>query len=288
MNIRKDIINLPNDFPFQITTAIIQPSHHMPSYYHWHECLEISYVQEGKGEYYVEGQTFSMEAGDIILFNNIEPHAWRAIPPHPMVQPVIVFHPSLIWSGSENLFDYQYLKPFVEKCTTFNNKLPSNSPVTRRIYKLLLYIQEEYNKKEIGYQLMIKTKLMEIMTLLIRHFQDEKKRSELLHKKKQKLQRLEKVMQYIKQNYASSITLEEVSKVACMSPNYFSTVFKQTLGVSFSEYLTRFRISKAISLIHGTDRTLVDIATSCGFNSMSNFYRAYQKYHGGNPSDIRK
>jgi Bacterial regulatory helix-turn-helix proteins, AraC family. len=73
-----------------------------------------------------------------------------------------------------------------------------------------------------------------------------------------------------------------------MSPNYFSTIFKQTLGISFSEYLARLRISKAISLIHDTDRTLVDIAADCGFNSMSNFYRAYQKYHGGNPSDIRK
>jgi len=73
-----------------------------------------------------------------------------------------------------------------------------------------------------------------------------------------------------------------------MNPNYFSTVFKQTLGISFSEYLVRLRISKAISLIHDTDRPLIDIAMDCGFNTMSNFYRAYRKYYGGSPSDIRK
>jgi len=214
MNIKKDIITLPSHFPFRLTNAVIQPSNQSPSYYHWHECLEISYVKEGKGEYYVGGQTFSMEPGDIILFNNIEPHAWRAIPPYFMIQPVIVFHPSLIWSGSESLFDYQYLNPFLERCTNFNNKLPTDHPVTRRIFELLLYIQEEYDNKEDGYQLMIKAKLLEIMTLLIRNFQDDKKRPELLRQKEQKLQRLENVVQYIKQNYTRPITLEETAEIA--------------------------------------------------------------------------
>jgi len=73
-----------------------------------------------------------------------------------------------------------------------------------------------------------------------------------------------------------------------MNSSYFSRVFKGTVGVSFIEYLIRLRISNAESLIKTTQLSIIDIAEECGLSSVSNFYSAYKKLMGHNPSYVRK
>lgn len=287
MNVIKRNFPLLHNFPFSASDTTIVHTEEENIIYHWHECLEISFVRSGKGVYYVNGNVCSMEPGDIILFNTMEIHAWNATSDEPMIQPVIIFDPALIWAGQENLFDYEYLKAFNGYCTNFNNKLPSHNYVTQKIYGILEDILYEYIEKPPAYHLMIKTKLLEVMTYLIRHFHDNEKSLETITHKKQKLQRLQKVIEYMNVKYSEVIMIDEAAQIANMNVSYFSTFFKKVIGVTFIDYLTKLRITKAVHLIENTNETLTSIAFACGFNSMSNFYRAYKKFKGGTPSAIR-
>lgn len=287
MNLTKDVIPLRDDFPFNSFEAIISNDKtHLNI--HWHECLEISFVKSGEGVYYVNGQVFPMQKGDIILFNNLEPHAWHATSLEPMVQPVFVFNPALIWSGQENLFDYEYLKPFYGNCSNFTNKLPCGHPITEKIYGILNFILEECNEKPPAYHLMIKAKLLEIMTYLIRHFQSDEKKAELAATRKQKLLRLQDVVKYVNHHFADIIRIDDVAGLAHMNTNYFSSFFKNVMGVSFTDYLTKLRVSKAVQQMEESGETNTVIAFACGFNSMSNFYRAFKKFMGVSPAHYHK
>lgn len=277
MNITKQDIILNPNFPLEVMDVIIDPFMEEPSY-HWHDCLEISYVKKGRGRYLVDGREYIMEPGDVIIFNNIEPHTWKAFPPEPMVQPVLVFNPSLIWSGEANLFDYQYLRPFLERSTNFSNKLPGNNVATKEIFMLLLQIDEEYKNKPIGYKLMIKAKLLQIITTLIRYFQDDKKTSEDISVKQEQLARLQTVLDFINNNFTQDIRLTDAASIAYMNCNYFSTFFKKTMGLSFKEYIIKLRVTHASKLLKVGNKSTTEVACESGFNSISNFYKAYKKF----------
>lgn len=287
MNIVNEVIPLSEKFPFSASCSTIQPLGDSPLLYHWHECFEISFVRSGEGVYYVNGQVFSMIPGDVILFNNMEPHAWHATSKQPMVQPVIVFDPALIWKDQGKIIDSEYLKPFYGYCTNYTNKLPSGHPITKKIFKMLNQILEEYNKKPKAYELMIKTKMLEVMTYLIRYFQTDEKEVEPIAQRKQKLVRLQKVLEFTNTNYIEVIKIDEAARLANMSTAYFSTFFRQTIGITYSDYITKLRISKTLQRMEVSDETIASIAFSCGFNSLSNFYHAFKKITGESPSKIK-
>lgn len=280
--------NLPHDFPFSIKFADMEPYYCMDHTFHWHNYLEISYVKQGKGRYYIENKTYDIEEGDIIVINNIEPHYMEVLPPHNMLQPVVMFDPKLVWSDESQMFDFQYLKPFFDRSSNFSNKIDSKSDIGKEIFRLLAEIEDEYTNEPVGYKLMIKAKLLHIITYLIRHFQDSSKHLEDISQKSGKLKKLEAVFEYIEMNYPSKIALEELSARAFMSPNYFSTFFKGTTGLTPVEYINKIRVSKAIGFLKSTNKSVFEVSLECGFTNLANFNKTFKKITGRTPSKVRE
>lgn len=278
MQIFKENIVLESNFPLKIENSVIVPCHLESPIFHWHDCIEISYIKKGRGCYVVNGIEYIMEHGDVIIFNSLEPHCWEAFPPESMTQSVLVFSPCLIWSGETNIFDYQYLKIFSEKSTNFSNKLPPDHPITKEIFNLLIEMSLEYENKQVGYKLMLKANLLQLITYLIRYFQDDSKSLEDTHIKQGQLERLNSALEFINANYISDIRLSHAASKACMSSSYFSSFFSKTLGLSFKEYLIRLRIKHATKLLNTTHKSITEIALESGFNNLSNYYKAYKKY----------
>lgn len=92
---------------------------------------------------------------------------------------------------------------------------------------------------------------------------------------------------YIRENYFKVITLEKIAKVAKMTPFTFSRFFKKNSGAGFIEYLNRVRTNKACYLLRETGYHIHDIATECGFGSISNFNKHFRKAEGFSPRDYR-
>lgn len=278
--------SFPADFPFRIKFADMEPYYCMDHTFHWHNYLEIAFVKQGKGIYYVENKIYEMNKGDIVVINNIEPHYMEVLPPVNMVMPVVMFEPQLVWS-SENRFDYQYMEPFFERSSNFNNKIDSTSEIGQKIFALLSEIEDEYTNKTVGYKLMIKAKLLHIITYLIRHYQDESKNTENPTARSKKLEKLEKVFEYINENFSKRIELNTLAEQAYMSPNYFSSFFKQSTGFTPIEYLNKMRIAKSIEMLRTTSNSIAQIALDCGFNNLANFNKIFKHFTETTPSKIR-
>ena len=76
MRLERDSIPLDKEFLFQISEVEFNQANSHPGTWHWHSYFEITWVLEGKGNYFVNGQEMQWK-DDIIIFNNVEPHGWK-------------------------------------------------------------------------------------------------------------------------------------------------------------------------------------------------------------------
>lgn len=99
---------------------------------------------------------------------------------------------------------------------------------------------------------------------------------------------MERAMEYLRSNFFRNITLEDVSRCACMNPNYFSAVFKKHTGMKYIDYLTRLRLEKADNLLRRTTLQVSEIAQMVGYSSTKHFTHLYREKYGILPSETRK
>ena len=95
------------------------------------------------------------------------------------------------------------------------------------------------------------------------------------------------VKQYIEEHYIDEVQLSDLALVAHVSPSYLSTRFKKEVGVSFSEYLVRFRINKAKDFLKKGNISCKEAAESVGYKDYAQFSKMFKKYIGITPTDYR-
>lgn len=88
---------------------------------------------------------------------------------------------------------------------------------------------------------------------------------------------------YVKNNYLKSLTLNSVVKLACMQAREFCKQFKQATGYTFNEYINKLRMEKALQLLKDERLPFTKIATLCGYGNYITFYRNFIKYTGLTP-----
>jgi YesN/AraC family two-component response regulator len=98
---------------------------------------------------------------------------------------------------------------------------------------------------------------------------------------------LEGVAGYIKENYMKDVTLDQLSRMACMNRFKFCRAFKKKFGKSFVSYTNKIRIDRADDLLRNTDLNIIDIAYLVGFQSVVHFGRIFKRIHGIAPREYR-
>ena len=92
---------------------------------------------------------------------------------------------------------------------------------------------------------------------------------------------------YIRQHFREDLKLQDVADHVFLNASYFSSLFKQTTGSGFKEYLTDVRIAQARQMLISSNASIVDIALSCGFSSQSYFSRIFKARTGFSPKSFR-
>lgn len=95
-------------------------------------------------------------------------------------------------------------------------------------------------------------------------------------------------VRYVKENYMKEITLEEVAKRVCVSPNYFSRMFKNEFNQNFIDYLTQVRVEAAKELIVNSGKNISDICWKVGYNDPNYFTKVFKKVVGLTPSEYKE
>jgi AraC-like DNA-binding protein/ligand-binding sensor protein len=93
---------------------------------------------------------------------------------------------------------------------------------------------------------------------------------------------------FIHDHMEDELTLSKVANVVNMSATYFSEKFREATGITFVEFVTRTRVEKACNLLQNPQRRISEVAFAVGFQSLSQFNRAFKRFTGSSPSEYRE
>lgn len=96
-----------------------------------------------------------------------------------------------------------------------------------------------------------------------------------------------KALRYMCDHYSEHLELDQVADFVGLSPSYFSTLFRQTVGTSFREHLNWIRVEESKHLLLNKQYTLADIAISMGFPDQSYYCKVFKKIVGITPGKYR-
>jgi len=93
---------------------------------------------------------------------------------------------------------------------------------------------------------------------------------------------------YIAEHQGEELSLKEVARAVNTSAFYFCKMFKQAVGLTFTDYLARVRVEKVKNLLLNPHKRVSEAAFEAGFQSLSQFNRVFKKIEGLSPSDYRE
>ena len=244
------------------------------SRFHWHPRAEICCIAEGKSEFYVNGELYSAQKGDILVFNSGDIHKFILDENGADIY-VCLFEPSLV---------YKHLGCIPALKTHITQKEMEERGVSDDIHSLFEEILREKENGSKYFEMIAKTQIVKLYCILARHFEDE---SNTVRNDINKFEAFQKILNYISENYANDISLSALASVINYSESNVSTMFSRFIGTNFKKYLDNIRVNKAIELLGNDTLNVIDIAMKCGFNNVRTFNSVFKSVTGMTPSEMK-
>jgi len=245
---------------------------------HWHRSLEIDYLLDCNVFFWVNGEKKLGKAGDLLLINSRDIHALAA-EQHDVLSNGV--------HGLTLLISYDFLLKLCPEMNDVHFRLegyPEKQEELKSCCQELVRLQQE-KSGEFGY-LQCNSIIYRILYLLFTFFKSEKNPM-MIHSQKY-ITRLSRVMDYIRENYQETLTLQEVSAHFGVSKEYLARIFKTYTGSTFKEYLNSVRLDRAFFDVIETDYSMLNIAMRNGFPDVRSFNNSFRKVHGMLPYQFRK
>lgn len=278
-----DILAFPIAFYYDEFAAL--PNRTGPM--HWHSYFEIATAQSGVLDFQVGRQHILLEAGDSIFVNRNMLHGVRQLSggvPDPM--PNIVFSGAVIAPETSAIYQ-KYIHP-IACCETlpfivFSNQNGMHNEVNRSVKHIYRQMYEQGQ----CYEMAVQRELSNIFEYISSNFEDFPK-SETTRIQINTQIRLQKMLSYIYENYAQTVTLADIAGAANISRSEAGRCFQSYLGCSPVETLIQYRLQTAQRLLQQTTLTLQEISFACGFHSVNYFSRQFRRRYGCSPGEKRK
>ena len=100
--------------------------------------------------------------------------------------------------------------------------------------------------------------------------------------------RVKKSIEYIHNNYYKDLSIDSVVQDLNINKCYFCCIFKRDTGMTFSNFVNKFRIEKSKSILKNKKLSILDVAITVGFNNQNYYSMAFKKLTGMTPSEYRK
>ncbi|MCM1284894.1 MAG: AraC family transcriptional regulator [Acetobacter sp.] len=263
------------DFPIELYYVDSSyPRYQMPL--HWHLEYELILVLSGSLHLSIGGKQYLLEEGDSAWISDGAIHGGE---PENCVYECVVFDLAALIRDTP--LCTKSAKEFLTHSNSYSGKLKKGSICAQLADKIFEAMEKEQN----GYEWVTIGLLWQLMGNML-------KNNNIVgsdyNQSRQQITKLKTVLAYIRDNYEAQITLEELAQLAGMSPRYFCRAFSAMTGKTPIAYLNYYRIECAGEFLKLTDKTITEIAISCGFSDMSYFSKQFKRYKNLTPSQYRK
>jgi len=260
---------------------------HFYNKWHYHPELELVLIIEASGRQFIGDSIHHFKNNDLILLGANLPHLWRCDEKF-LVRNSKLKVEAIIVHFTPDCFGPEF----------FN--LPENRGIVRLFQRAQMgvRIKDESGKEVAGLMRRLVDAqnseriilLLQILDLIARSSDTKTICSEGLtfQYSPAEAERLNTIYQYILAHFTRPLSLEQVARIAHLSPNGFCRYFKSRIKKTFSRFLIEMRIGHACKLLAETDKPVAEICFECGFSNFSNFNRHFKDVAQRTPLSHRK
>ena len=245
---------------------------------HHHDFFEVYFFLGGHVDFRVEGKSYQMEPGDLLLINPQELH--QAI-----VSPDSQYERIILWIDKNYLS--QLSCPEFPLSACFDNTSPGHINLLRpdKVHRVLLQDQLEKLTAEFyggkpGSSIYAQGLLMQFLVELNRLSRNLSKQV----RPSDEPDLISRVLSYIGSHFQEQITLESLAAEFYVSKFYLSHEFRRRVGTSVYRYILFRRLLLAKELME-EGKSPGAVYQSCGFGDYANFYRVFKAEYGISPSE---
>lgn len=252
---------------------------------HWHKEAEFTMVTDGNCTYQIQLCPYPVNAGDLIFVPPLVLHSIHSNTDPAMTSETFVFHMNYLGMGNADICAVKYLTPLAMQKIIPPYIIKKEHPVYADALSIFYKISQLYHAKPIGYELRIKSLLLELIALLLPFCQEDSAFSQLSNEHTSKLKA---VLEFIEQHYADPLSVADLASVCCFSEYHFMRFFKKYMGESAMEYVRNVRLAKAAELFEQGAQSSLGVSLSCGFNNLSYFHREFKEKYGMTPGAFQR
>ncbi|MFV0518190.1 MAG: helix-turn-helix domain-containing protein [Aminipila sp.] len=265
-----------DNFPINITIAKVTE---YP--FHYHQDVEFIYVL--KGEIHLKNvcHHYLLKEGDIFTNSGHEIHGLTATDKENVVAIIQV----------SNRFFTQYFPTLGKGC--FMSYVNHDKYLKMDSFrKMLLKILLDYSRRSFNYKNNCVDQMIEVIKYLNRYFNlfafEDQVVVDFKNDNSIAVERISRIINYVYENHANKITLEELAEREHLSTFYISHLIRNYMGINFQEFLCFARVEMSEILLLETDRKISAIARDVGFSTTSYYNKFFSKWFGHTPQEYRQ
>lgn len=273
-------------FPMQVYTDDFEKYDIGFIRWHWHNEVEFAVVLEGEVEIHAGESSINLREGEGLFINSGVLHMAKARGGKNAIMFTVVVNTILLSDGEQSIINEKYVVPLL-KCNELSSiKLDVDVNWKKQCVELLKKVYEIFHEEKYVFELIIRNCICEIWLLLVSNNQDVINES-LNHSFSLIQQRIKQMITYIHHNYNKEILVSDIAEAAHISKSECYRCFEKSIGMKPLEYLIEYRLKNASKLLKETDMSIEEIASACGYNSLSYFGKMFKKYIGVSPIKYR-
>ncbi|MDP4181026.1 MAG: AraC family transcriptional regulator [Bacillota bacterium] len=248
---------------------------------HNHDFYEIFYLLSGDVTYMIEGKSYKVKEGDIIIINNKELHKTVINPETIYERLVIWINPDFLKRQSSENCD---LSSFFDKLSRQGSNLLRPRPeLLDNIKDAYIRLENVYGSDALGSDILKYIYMTELLVFLNRACNDSSDEKIDIEFNKKVIN----IINYINKNLDSDLTLETLSTKFYLSKYHLLREFKKHTGYSIHQYVLSKRLIIGRSLLR-EGMSVSDVSSKCGFGDYSNFIRSFRRSFGLSPKKYQK
>ena len=272
----REYVGVPEDkLPYKPLPKCIAPGElYQGVYEHTHRELEIAYAVSGMRLHRINGRMYQVNPSDMCITNPFDRHTeYFYHRDYPYFTYITIFNPTDFASTlpSEEAKILQNVCSGKLRFRTLNRSVGYLQPLFESMF-------ENYKHDNASRLL---SDVYRLIAELIENYLDDAP-SDI----NPDFEFVSQIADLVDSRYAEDLTTASVCEELSYSKSYFCRRFRESFGMSFSEYLNRLRIREATRMRPGNGLSLSDIAASCGFEDYAYFSRVFSKYCGMSPSSF--
>ncbi len=246
--------------------------------------MEIVEVTGGEVAIQIGTEVVSVSRGEFVYVPPTLVFSANAISEKASIR-AIVFDNSILEANMEN-FDAEVFYMFFLQSRNKITAFAEGHPVYETLAKYMNESYDEYISKDVCYNLPIRANIYLMMTALLRYYCGSKDDSDrmIYHN----VLRLRPVIEYIDKHFTEKIYIDKLADMINVSPDYFTKMFRDTIGRTPVEYINGIKVNEAMRALSETDKSMADIADEIGFCNPNYFHKIFKQYMDVSPLQYRK